>query len=240
MTLPLAVVCPACGASEADLVRERRSVTADDGTELAFEEEFSRCRACGVEHYTRDQSLAASRARAAALRAHEGLLSPLEIRAIRGRLGYTQAQLEKVLGVGAKTVVRWEKGTVRQSRLADRFLRTLAANPQVVYESAVSAMASAFGAPATTRVTSYGYVTTLGGFTAVGTLSSPDMFMPVSLTGQGGGITVFASTPMFIAADVFTPQPVRTGPGTMRNRVAEALGVQLDVFAANSELAEAA
>ncbi|MBI2401571.1 MAG: helix-turn-helix domain-containing protein [Gemmatimonadetes bacterium] len=110
-------------------MHEERPVSADDGTALSFLDEFSRCQRCATDFYTHDQSLASSRARAGALREHEGLLTPQEIRDIRGQLGYTQAQLEEVLGVGAKTVVRWEKGTVRQSRLADRFLRTLAAYP---------------------------------------------------------------------------------------------------------------
>jgi hypothetical protein len=70
------------------------------------------------------------------LRVHEGLLSPAQITAIRETLGLSQADLEKALGIGPKTVVRWEKGTVRQSRAADRLLRILAAHPEHVRETA--------------------------------------------------------------------------------------------------------
>ncbi len=132
MTAPATVVCSICGTGEPQAVRARRRVTADDGTTLEFDDEFTRCQKCGVEYYTRDQSLAASRARAAVLRADEGLLTPQDIRAIRERLGYTQAQLEGVLHVGPKTVVRWEKGTVRQSRAVDQLLRVLATHPEHV------------------------------------------------------------------------------------------------------------
>jgi HTH-type transcriptional regulator / antitoxin MqsA len=135
-----AAVCPVCGAGEMEVVRERRSVAADDGATLHFDDEFTRCRKCGVDYYTRDQSLASSRARAGVLRAHEGLLSPQDIRAIRERLGYTQAQLEGALRVGPKTVVRWEKGTVRQSRAVDRLLRVLATHPEHVLGTATYAV----------------------------------------------------------------------------------------------------
>ncbi len=89
-----------------------------------------RCSACGEAWYTHEQAMASSRARAAVLRKHAGLLTPDDIRALRDRFGLSQAQLETVLGTGPKTVVRWEKGTVCQSRAADRLLRLLAATPE--------------------------------------------------------------------------------------------------------------
>ncbi len=128
--------CPACGSTdESVVITAPRQVVGEDGRALEFLDLFTRCGRCGEEFYTREQSLASSRAAASALRAHEGLLSPDEIRAIRERLGWTQAQLEQALGVGPKTVVRWERGTVRQSRAADRLLRVLAAHPEHVLET---------------------------------------------------------------------------------------------------------
>jgi len=45
------------------------------------------------------------------------LLAPEEIRSIRARYGLSQAELERMLGLGAKTVVRWEPGAgSRRSR----------------------------------------------------------------------------------------------------------------------------
>jgi HTH-type transcriptional regulator/antitoxin MqsA len=231
MTTPAAVVCPVCGASEVAVVRERRPVVADDGTTLEFDDEFTRCVKCGVEHYTRDQSLATSRSRAGVLRAHEGLLSPLEVRAIRDRLGYTQAQLEQVLGVGPKTVVRWEKGTVRQSRLADRFLRTLAANPTVVYETALSATASAF-VPGAAMRTSFGYVT------AVAHGGGDASYMEAA--DLSGGVRVYTSTPMFIAGGALQTEAVWFGASAVQLNLGTEEGSWDVAFAANSELAEAA
>jgi HTH-type transcriptional regulator/antitoxin MqsA len=75
--------------------------------------------------------MAATQRRASdAIRAEEGLLSAREIREIREELGLTQQGLERLLGVGPKTVVRWERGTVFQNRSTDSLLRVLRAFPE--------------------------------------------------------------------------------------------------------------
>lgn len=124
-----AILCSACGSAETVVVRENRPVLVAPNQEVQVPDEFTRCTTCGEEFYTRPQSLAASRARTGALRAAEGLLTPNEIVAIRQCLGLTQEQLERALGVGAKTVVRWERGTVRQSKAIDAILRIAPAFP---------------------------------------------------------------------------------------------------------------
>jgi HTH-type transcriptional regulator/antitoxin MqsA len=229
MTAPAAVVCPVCGANEVELVRERRQIAADDGTTLDFDDELTRCKKCGVDYYTRDQSLASSRSRAAVLRAYEGLLSPQEIRAIRDRLGYTQAQLEQVLGVGRKTVVRWEKGTVRQSRLADRFLRTLAAHPNiVVYNTGVFASVNAIG-PGAPMQTAYAYSVPHGGLMDAGYAHA---------SAQQQGVYVYASTSMFIPGVALQTQAL--GAVQLNRATDKDETWELNLAAANSFLAEAA
>ncbi len=121
--------CPLCGQDQARLSDATYEVRADDGVVLTYKDHLMRCTACGEAWYTHEQAMASSRARAAVLRRHAGLLTPDDIRALRDRLGLSQAQLETVLGTGPKTVVRWEKGTVCQSRAADRLLRLLATTP---------------------------------------------------------------------------------------------------------------
>ena len=61
-----------------------------------------------------------------------GLLTADEIRALRHSLDLSQAAFEKLIGVGPKTVVRWEKGTVFQSATADRLMRLILAMPEIV------------------------------------------------------------------------------------------------------------
>src|SRR5437899_5433638 len=117
--------CPACGQPTLGVERAQQTVTARDGTVLHFEDEQTRCRSCSEIFYMPDQSLGSSRARAAALRTHDRLLAPVDIRQIRNKYGLSQAQLEQALGVGAKTVVRWERGSVCQSNAANN-LRLIA------------------------------------------------------------------------------------------------------------------
>ena len=131
-------LCPQCGQGDLASAIESRPVRADDGTELEFSDVFTKCASCGNEFYTREQSLAASRARATALRNHDGFLGPEGIKKIREKYGVSQAQLETVLGVGSKTVVRWERGTVCQSRAVDTLLRTFDEFPFVFWHWAES------------------------------------------------------------------------------------------------------
>ena len=129
------VLCPFCDA-RARLVTERRHVEADDGTQVSFTDKLHECVDCGERFYTQAQSMDSCRNHAAALREHEHLLTPADIRGIRGRFALTQADLEALLGVGAKTVVRWERGTVCQSRAVDLLLRILDSSGPSVLERA--------------------------------------------------------------------------------------------------------
>jgi HTH-type transcriptional regulator/antitoxin MqsA len=93
------------------------------------EDERYRCTACGEEDfYTPGQANALHARALAAIRAQENLLSPEQIRTVREGLGLTQAQFEKLLGVGPKTVVRWERGRVLPNTATDRLIRLVAAH----------------------------------------------------------------------------------------------------------------
>lgn len=82
-----------------------------------------RCESCGEELFTLEQSEQLQRAAADAVRTTQGLLSGVEIKGWRTAAGITQEELESALGVGAKTVTRWERGLVFQSATADRLMR---------------------------------------------------------------------------------------------------------------------
>lgn len=120
--------CVACGGPIA-LGRALDTISIA-GRKTSVEVEGYRCAACGEVYYTPDQADAAQRLAASVLRKEEGLLPPEEIRAIRKRLALTQVELERLLGVGPKTVVRWERGTVFQSASVDRLLRVVAELPE--------------------------------------------------------------------------------------------------------------
>lgn len=93
--------------------------------------EHGACELCGEEYFSLEST---ERLQTEAIRRSKearGLLSPEEIRALRRSLGLTQIAFEDLLGVGPKTVVRWEKGTVYQSATADRLMRLIRARGDV-------------------------------------------------------------------------------------------------------------
>lgn len=54
-----------------------------------------------------------------------GLLQPEEIVELRKKRGWTQKELEQVLGVTSPSVSRWETGRVVQSKVCDNLMRCL-------------------------------------------------------------------------------------------------------------------
>ncbi|MEQ1857617.1 MAG: type II TA system antitoxin MqsA family protein [Longimicrobiales bacterium] len=112
-------------------VDEAREVRIGSRT-ARVRDRFARCTACEEEFYGPGQMDATLRRAATALRTEEGLLSPIVIRALRERLGLSQSAFERLLGVGPKTVVRWEKGTVFQNKATDSLLRVVERFPEVV------------------------------------------------------------------------------------------------------------
>ncbi len=100
--------------------------------EVTFVDRFYRCPECGEVFYTFDMADDSLRRATVVIRAEDGLLAPEEIAALRDCWGLTQAAMERLIGAGAKTVVRWEKGTVAQNRTADTLLRVLGANSAAV------------------------------------------------------------------------------------------------------------
>lgn len=127
MTRSRARVCPLCGGRLA-IVAEARAVHVGKRTVRAHDR-FCRCSDCGEEIYAPGQLEATQRRAASRIREEDGLLMPEEIRAIRLDLGLTQRSFERLLGVGPKTVVRWERGTVFQNQATDALLRVIRALP---------------------------------------------------------------------------------------------------------------
>jgi HTH-type transcriptional regulator / antitoxin MqsA len=117
-----------CGG-EARLVRDPMAIhIGQRRADVAAER--MRCDSCQAEFFLPGQMQAAQRLAADQMRTEEGLLGISELKGIRGNLGVSQAGLEKMLGVGPKTVVRWERGTVFQNRSTDALLRILRDIPE--------------------------------------------------------------------------------------------------------------
>jgi putative zinc finger/helix-turn-helix YgiT family protein len=116
-------LCFACDG-KAVVVRESREVFIGDRS-VVVDGEFMRCSVCGEIYFLPEQADALQRAAADQIRREDGLLTPTDVRTFRALLRLTQAEFEKLLGVGPKTVVRWERGTVTPSRAVDTLLRIL-------------------------------------------------------------------------------------------------------------------
>lgn len=91
----------------------------------AFTDRFYRCSRCEEQFFNGEMMDDSLRRATAVIRAEDGLLAPEEIVELRRKYGLTQAELERLIGAGEKTVVRWERGTVSQNKTAGTLLRTL-------------------------------------------------------------------------------------------------------------------
>lgn len=115
--------CPACSGV---VSRQSTSLPIAVGARTVnVHGTYSRCGSCDEVYFAPGEMDAAMRTASATIRAELGLLQPADIKAIRDSLGLTQGEFERVLGVGEKTVVRWEKGTVFQNKATDNLLRTI-------------------------------------------------------------------------------------------------------------------
>jgi HTH-type transcriptional regulator/antitoxin MqsA len=113
------------------LVEEPRTSKWGDRS-VTYLDRFYRCERCGETFYEGEMAAESFRRMASVIRAEDGLLAPDEIVSLRKKYGLSQADLERLIGAGQKTVVRWERGTVCQNKTADTLLRVLLEHPQVV------------------------------------------------------------------------------------------------------------
>jgi len=120
--------CPVCDG-RASVVREFVDFAIGNRSATVKVERFA-CDVCGERFYTPSQAEVAQIAAADEMRKQEGLLTPSQIKAVRRRYNLTQAQFEQLLASGPKTVVRWERGTVFQSRATDLLIRGVDASSQ--------------------------------------------------------------------------------------------------------------
>lgn len=119
--------CPECGKP---VRRIQGSRTVDVGRrKVIVDGEYSYCDSCKEEVYSFDDAMTLQRELATQIRKQRGLLMPEAITEIREDLGLTKAAFERLLGVGSKTVTRWERGTVFQNRATDTLLRLIANVP---------------------------------------------------------------------------------------------------------------
>lgn len=128
-------ICPICGGHSKPVV-EAREIKVGRWT-ATVDDEFTRCESCGEEAYMPGQMQATQERAARVVREREKIVSPERVRAVREKYGLTQSQLERLLRVGPKTVVRWERGTVMPSAAINTLLKVLDEMPVVAASLAI-------------------------------------------------------------------------------------------------------
>lgn len=116
--------CPSCGTS---MVEKRATLHLPvNGKEIAVPSAAHlSCPKCGEILLRYQDSKRLGEDAIAIYRRKHGLLSADEIRAIRERFDLTQADLARLLRLGANTVSRWESGRNVQSAAMDMLLRLI-------------------------------------------------------------------------------------------------------------------
>jgi len=92
----------------------------DDGVELVVDIPVRTCSSCGP--YTDDR---AEDIRHDEVCRHLGVLTPTEIRDLRGQYGLSRAELARITGLGESSIARWETRDIIQNVGNDRYLRLL-------------------------------------------------------------------------------------------------------------------
>lgn len=117
--------CPVCGERSVTKYWYHDTFTYGSGDTAATLEAdlpVRRCGACDFEFLDHE----GERLQHEAVCRHLGVLTPAEIRAIRGLAGMNRAEFAELSGLGEATLNRWENGAVVQNRANDRYLRLLA------------------------------------------------------------------------------------------------------------------
>jgi len=116
--------CPRCGT---EMVEKRSTLRLPvNGEDIAVPSAAHlSCPKCGEVVLRFQDSKRLGEDAIAIYRKKHGLLSADELRAIRERFGLTQADLSRLLRLGANTVSRWESGRNVQTAAMDVLLRLI-------------------------------------------------------------------------------------------------------------------
>ncbi len=126
------LVCPVC--EEGTL--ERRTFSDDfeyNGHTLHVPGlECCVCDICGADPILKDQIKHNHQLVVDARRRSDDLMTGVEIRSLRERLGLTQKEASELFGGGANAFSKYERGDVMQSRVMDTLLRIVAKHPYLL------------------------------------------------------------------------------------------------------------
>ena len=121
-------LCPICG--EGNLHPEVRTNPVEyKGQTTELDLHFSLCDACGSEQADAAQTRVNKRLMIAFKKRVDGLLIGAEVRALREKLGLSQAESAQVFGGGPVAFSKYESDDVAQTEAMDKLLRVTAELP---------------------------------------------------------------------------------------------------------------
>lgn len=129
-------VCPDCESEAVEEVTFSSAIPYGDSVIDVPKRKMSICGSCGCEFVNPEQNRYNDKAVNDARRAHDGLLSSTDIRAIREQLGINQNQASRMFGGGRNAFSKYENGIINQSLSMDRLLRVASKYTYVATELA--------------------------------------------------------------------------------------------------------
>lgn len=121
-------ICPICGEGHLQ-ARTGKNTVEYKGQSTELDMFYTECDACGSEQANATQLRANKRAMVAFKKQVDGLLSCVEVRALRERLGVNQAEAARIFGGGPVAFSKYESDDVTQSEAMDKLLRVAGAVP---------------------------------------------------------------------------------------------------------------
>lgn len=119
--------CPKCATDVETTVRETTETYPVKGEEITIQARVRFCSICGEDIWDDELDAQNLLDAYAEYRRRHGLLQPSEIRATREKYGLSQVAFARVLGLGDKTIARYENGSIAD--LAQNNLIELAQQP---------------------------------------------------------------------------------------------------------------
>lgn len=125
------IICPICESGHLEAKLETSDVEYG-GVTRKLPLHYSECDSCGSETAIAEQTRRNKRAMIAFKKQVDGLLTGMEVRAIREKLKISQAEAADAFGGGPVAFSKYENDDVMQSEAMDKLLRLADSHPELL------------------------------------------------------------------------------------------------------------
>lgn len=117
--------CPVCGCERDVNLIQREETYPVKGEDVTIMATVCTCATCGEELLSFDYDDENLRKAYSKYRSAHGLLQPSEIKAIREQYGISQVTFARIIGVGDKTIARYENGSLQDEAINNLIMLTI-------------------------------------------------------------------------------------------------------------------